>query len=93
MKVKVKYFMMREITGRRVEEVNIEEGATVQDLLENLSKKYGDKFKNRLWETPGIPRQQIHFLLDGKNIRLLGGLKAKLREGSTLAIIPPLGGG
>ncbi|KYH41288.1 MAG: hypothetical protein AYL32_006430 [Candidatus Bathyarchaeota archaeon B26-2] len=93
MKVKVKFFMMREITGKRMEEVEIEEGATVHQLLEALSEKYGREFKRRIWNEFGLPRGHIQFLLDGKNIRSLNGFETKLKEGSTVAIIPPIGGG
>jgi len=92
-KVKVKFFMLREITRKRAEEVEVEEGATVHQLLEVLAQKYGQEFRRRVWNEFGMPRSHIHFLLDGKNIRSLDGFKTRLKEGSTLAIIPPIGGG
>ena len=93
MKVKVKFFMMREITRKRMEEIEVEDGVTVHQLLELLSQKYGQEFRKRIWNEFGLPRGHIQYLLDGKNIRNLKGFETKLREGSTLAIIPPIGGG
>jgi len=93
MRVKVKYFLFKGVTGKREEEIVFSGELTVKDLLVILSERYGREFKRRLWDRNGVPKRHIYFLLDGRDIRRLDGLATKLRDGSTLAIIPPLGGG
>lgn len=95
MKVKIKFFAaLREITGLKEDEVEMDEGSTIENLLTNLIQKFGSQFKNYvLDEKSGEPRGHLQFLLDGKNITSQEGLKTALKDGAQFAIIPPVGGG
>ncbi|MBS7658799.1 MoaD/ThiS family protein [Candidatus Bathyarchaeota archaeon] len=93
MKVKVKYFaIFREITNKRDEELELQEGATVKDLLKILSDKYGKKFKDLVFNGE-IVSDRVLMLVDGVNIYSLNNLETKLNENSTFVILPPVGGG
>ena len=37
--------------------------------------------------------QDFKVLVDGVNVRFLGGLNAEIRDGSRLVVFPPVGGG
>jgi len=95
MKVNAKFFAsVREITGKKEELVELKDGATVEDLLKILTEKYGRKFKEYVFdEKSNSPRDTLQFLMDGRSVTTMNGLRTKLYEGCQFAIIPPVGGG
>lgn len=95
MKVKVKFFaLVRELTGKREEVVDLTDTATVRTLLDKLVDEYGAKFHDYLFDPESKePRGHLQFLIDGRNIALMQGLDTTLRDGSSFAILPPVGGG
>ncbi len=95
MKVKVKFFAaLREITGSKEEEIEIDRGASVEILLTKLAEKYGERFRKYVYdEKARVFKSYLQFLVDGKSIHTLKGFETKLDEGSSFAIIPPVGGG
>ncbi len=93
MRINVRFFtVLREMTGRRTEDIVVRDDADVRDILELLSERHGDKFRTYLFEGDKL-REHMHVLLDGVNVVTLNGLGTKLRDNSTLAIVPPVGGG
>jgi len=95
MRVKVKFFaLVRELTGKREEMVDLNDQATVRTLLDKLVEEYGIKFRDYVFD-PGSkePKGHIQFLMDGRNITLMQGLDTPLKEDASLAILPPVGGG
>jgi molybdopterin synthase sulfur carrier subunit len=94
-KVNVKYFAtLREITGKREEQVELEEDSTMGDLLKRLIDIHGPAFKTYVVEeATGSPKGHLLFLIDGVSINSIGGLNAKLSENSVVALMPPVGGG
>ena len=94
LKVKIQYFAsVRELVNLREELVDVRAGTNVRNLLDLLTAKHGDKLKKYLLDDTGNPREYLQFLLNEKPISQTGGLATPLRDGSTLAIIPPVGGG
>ncbi len=95
MKVNAKFFAsVREITGKKEELVELKDGATVEDLLKILVEKYGKKFREYVFdEKTNSPRDSLQFLMDGRSVTTMNGLKTKLYEGCQFAMIPPVGGG
>ena len=94
MKVKIQYFAsVRELVNLREETIDVPVGANVRTLLDLLTAKHGDKLKEYLLDDTGNPREYLQFLLNEKSISQTDGFFTLLREGSTLAIIPPVGGG
>lgn len=94
MPIKVKYFaLLREITGRREEEVEVGVGIRVDELLEKLSAKYGKRFRDYVYGVGEFKDLTLTFLLNGRNIELMDGLKTRLKDGDTLSILPPVAGG
>ncbi len=94
MKVTVKFFTtLREIVGKPQEQIELSEAVTVNELLQQLGEKYGEKFTRYVYTEKGKVRGHLHFLINGKSITTQQGLKTKLRENDILAILPPVGGG
>ena len=91
--VKVKFFTtLRELTGTSELSVKIPKNATVGELLGVLSKRFGPKFVKYLFDK-GELRPYLIVMVGGRSISLMDGLKTTLRDGVTVAILPPTGGG
>ena len=94
MKVEVKFFTsLREITGKKSDEIQLQNVITVEELLTLLSEKYGEKFREYIYNKKGKVQDFLSFLVNGKNINVLQGFDTELKEGDIIAIIPPVGGG
>jgi MoaD family protein len=94
MYVTVRYLsVIREITGTREEVIEIVEGATVEEILNELSRKYGNAFQRMIRSGRDIRGLQIIYFVDGKNIANLKGFHTAVYNQSELVIIPPVAGG
>jgi molybdopterin synthase sulfur carrier subunit len=94
MKVEVKFFTsLREITGKKSDEIQLQNVITVEELLTLLSEKYGKKLREYVYNKKGKVQDFLSFLINGKNINVLQGFDTELKQGDTIAIIPPVGGG
>jgi len=93
-RVKVKFFTtLREIVGKKEEQIELSRCVTVDTLLRQLTKRYGKEFEDYVYDELGNVRGHLQFLINGTSITALQGFKTKLREGNQLAILPPVGGG
>ncbi len=89
-RVRVKLLgILYEVTGWYQRDYELEEGATVGKLLEKLLKEY-PRLSEYLEEEEGVAPT---ILVNGRSIDFLEGLNTRLRDGDTVAIIPPAGGG
>jgi molybdopterin synthase sulfur carrier subunit len=94
MKVEVKFFTsLREITGKKTDEIQLNKTITIEELLTLLSEKYGKNFHEYIYNKKGKVQGFLSFLVNGKNINALEGFNTKLKQGDTIAILPPVGGG
>ena len=94
MKIKVRFFTsLREITGKKEDGIQSPSIITVEELLAHLSKKYGRDFTEYLYDEKGNVQTYIQILINGRGINALQGFETKLKEGDTVAIFPPVGGG
>jgi molybdopterin synthase sulfur carrier subunit len=95
LKVNVKFFAIaRELVGTPEQELELAEGSSVKDLLDQLSNQYGVKFREFIFDAKtGEPKSNIQFLVGDKLVVDLDGLATLLPDGAAFAIIPPVGGG
>ena len=94
MKVEVKFFTsLREITGKKVDTIQLQNSISVEELLNMLSTKYGKEFTEYIYNKKGDVQSFLSILVNGKNINVLQGLKTQLKEGNIVAVLPPVGGG
>lgn len=77
--------------GWRSVEIELSEDSTLEQLLELLVEQKPEA-KEIIFEGGNL-RSYLKVLVDGKDCRLLGGLKTKLRDGLVISIFPPAGGG
>ena len=93
-KVTVKFFTtLREIVGKKEEQIQLVHSISVEALLKQLAKTYGKEFTDYVCDEPGNVRGHLQFLVNGKSITTLQGFSTKLKEGDQIAILPPVGGG
>lgn len=96
MKVKVEYLgHVRNIIGSsREEEVEIEEEASVADLLNVLFEKYGEPFKKAIYEPKGKDVKTNYIItVNGYLLNQLNGIQTKLKQGDHVILLPVVSGG
>ncbi len=92
--VKVKFFTtLREIVGKREEQIQLSDPASLEILIEQLSKKYGEEFEDYVCDETGKMRGHLQVLINGQSASAEQGMKTLLHEGDEIAILPPVGGG
>jgi molybdopterin synthase sulfur carrier subunit len=68
------------------------EGATVQEVLEDLFDRYGE-LRARISDEDGSLRRFVNVYLSGEDIRFLDGLATPVADGAELTILPAVAGG
>ena len=81
------------LVGQRNVQARLPRGATVGDLLESLSRTYGNAFACRVFCAPGKLHHTMLIFVDGENIKQRGGLAAKLGDSEVEVIMLPMFGG
>jgi molybdopterin synthase sulfur carrier subunit len=95
--ISIRFFtVLREVTGKKEETIEFQEGekSTIDTVLKNLSKRYGKRFSEYLYDPQtGEVKHFLQFLVNGKSTYNINGLETELANGDVIAIIPPVGGG
>ena len=86
--VRIPPTLRAEVGGSRQIEA---EGATVRELLENLTTRY-PALEPHLWED-GEVAPFVNVYLGGEDVRTLDGLETEVRNGSSLILLPAMAGG
>jgi sulfur-carrier protein len=66
-------------------------GSTVQDLLENLGKKFPG-IHGRIFDN-GQVRRFVNVYINDEDVRYLDNLKTPVKDGDEVSIIPAVAGG
>jgi molybdopterin synthase sulfur carrier subunit len=75
------------------EKVTFVEALTLGEALSALAAKYGEAFRNRIYDENNKPRRFINIYVNGKDMRFLDGLETKLNDSDKISIVPAIGGG
>lgn len=90
----MKFFAaLRDIVGDWSINLSLPEGITVGEILESLAKQYGERFRSYVYDEKGSVQDYLIFLINGESIHAMKGFETPLREGDSLVILPPIGGG
>ncbi len=92
MRVKVKAFAeFREVMEKEID-LTLPEHAEISNLLAELTHRYPG-FKEKAFESPGILKEFMNILRNGRNIQFIQELHTPLADGDLIALFPPVGGG
>ena len=95
MKVKVEYLgMIKNLLNKRVEELELTEGTTLQELLSKLSNLYGTPFKKEVFE-PGQKDVKTGFVVTVNGVLMgqLQGVETVLKNGDHIIVMSLMSGG
>jgi molybdopterin synthase sulfur carrier subunit len=94
MKITVRFFAtLRDLVGDWSIDFSFPNDIRTKEVLEFLAERFGDKFRQYVYDERGSVRDYLIFLLNGESIHALNGFETKLKESDTLVILPPVGGG
>ena len=92
--VNVRYFgILRETAKRREEKIEIDDAASALDLIELISTKHGQKFRNFVFDNKGKPNEGLAFAVNGFSLERSKLAKTKCKDISEFVILPPISGG
>ena len=91
MEVRV-YATLRPIVGGRSVALPDREAATVADVIDDLIGRF-PALRERLLSDEGEVRPYVAVMLDGRDVRHVGGLSATVPAGAEIDIFPPVAGG
>ncbi len=96
MLIKVRFFAhLRNIAGTRELEVNTQSGRmNVQSLMYLLFEELGEDFQKAVQDPKtGKIQPYIRIMVNGIDTEQLDGLETAVKDGDTVQIFPPIGGG
>lgn len=68
------------------------EGATVQEVLDDLFERHGE-LRERISDEDGALRRFVNVYVAGEDIRFLDGLATPVKDGAEVTILPAVAGG
>ncbi len=90
--VEIKFLArFRDITGER--SVKIEYNGNFSDLLNILTQKYGNEFKDALLNKDGELRDYMKILVNGEDFQTFGGLDTQVEDEDEIVIFQTIAGG
>jgi molybdopterin synthase sulfur carrier subunit len=92
--ISVRFFtVLREITDKKEETLQLPQDATIDTALQTLAQRYGEPFTEYVYDQNGKVKGFLQFFINGQSTAAVKGLDSKLHEEDVLAIVPPVGGG
>jgi molybdopterin synthase sulfur carrier subunit len=79
---------------KQAEQVQLEDDASLVDLLSMLAEKHGDAFKKSVYEPEDTDLKPYYILsVNGVMLNQLNGLETELKDGDHLIFLPVVTGG
>ncbi len=95
MKVKVQYLgIIKNLIKRSEDEFELEEGASLADLLNKIAGIYGKPFKKEFWE-PGLKDVKMGFVVTVNGVLMgqLHGVDTQLNNDDNVILMSLMSGG
>ncbi|MDR0841928.1 MAG: MoaD/ThiS family protein [Acidobacteriota bacterium] len=85
---------LRRALGQKQTEIDLPEGATLDDLFSYMKEKWGEPLAAQLFDPEtGKVLPQLQILVNGQAIHSLAGIKTLLKEGDEVRLLPLISGG
>lgn len=76
------------------QQITVAEDSTLRELLDILIDQFGKDFRQAVYQDKQEElRRGLRLILNGRDIAVLGGLGAKLRDGDRISLLPVISGG
>jgi len=86
--IKVEFLgLLREITSVNQVVLKVQDQATLGQAIENLTERFGEKFRQRVMEGESIAEDVI-VVLNGRSIRHSEARSVRLKEGDKIILMP-----
>ena len=73
--------------------LSLTDQASIKDVVNSLSEKFGDKFRNHVFSEPGVVNNNVVVLINNEDIRNFDGMDTKLKADDRVSFLPFLTGG
>jgi molybdopterin synthase sulfur carrier subunit len=96
MPIRVRFFgSLRDLSEKGEIKVNLQnEGISILNLMQFLSEKLGEKFKNAMMNPEtGCVRYYMKIMVNGIDLDVQDGLNTIVKEGDVIQVFPPIAGG
>jgi len=94
MRIRIRAFAtIREAIGTGQTDLEIPDDTDVGGLIKLLTQKFGEQFSRLVLAGEGKLAPYVKFLVNGREIDYLDGMRTKLKNMDEVAIIPPVAGG
>ena len=85
---------LKKIIGGGQMDIVIADGATVQDLVDTMVKRWGEKIARELYDLDGTKvSSQYRLMVNGQDLSALNGLSTRLNDNDEIIIFPIITGG
>jgi molybdopterin converting factor small subunit len=92
--VRIRYFgILREISKKKEDKLEIDGDANAMDLIEAISTKHGQKFRDFVFDDKGNVNDGLAFAVDGASVERSKLPKIKCKNITEFVILPPISGG
>lgn len=79
--------------GIKEEKVELKKNACLEDLIKVLAEKHNSLFEGLDKDKKPLVSKGLIFMVNGRSIYLLEGVKTRLNNGSQITIVPVYAGG
>jgi molybdopterin synthase sulfur carrier subunit len=87
LKIQISYFgHIRTQAGIKTESIELPAGSSLDSLLEIICRKR--EIREQIFG-----QSSVNLLVNGRNVKFLGGMDTMLSDGDEVSIFPPTGGG
>lgn len=86
------YATLRQIVGKKIVEIQINNEKTVGNILHTLVRQYPD-LNESIWYPDGTLAGHVAVIHNGRDIRHLEGVDTPVTDDDKLDVFPPVGGG
>ena len=85
---------IKDVIGQRLTEIELPQGATIEECLIYLKERWGDDLATRLFIPDSVEvLPYVRIMVNGQSINFLEGMETPLNEGDEVLILPPASGG